>query len=174
MSNDTPETQAARCDDASAVIGRARRALSAVAAEMPWTLSPIFPETWPPSGKPVAMVYAYVTTVLPTSMERLEVYSPFLRLQILLTDASAPPEVSRFTPRSLGSERGDPRKATPEVMEQAAGPLLDAICAGVLPTAADAPRLRAAYREWIFEHGVLADELRAAAPAFFTWIAEGE
>jgi hypothetical protein len=107
-------------------------------------------------------------------MERWKVHSPFVRLQILLTDGSAAPEVSRFSPRSLGAERGDPRKATPEVMEQAAGPLLDAICAGVLPTAADAPRLRAAYREWIFEHGVLADELRPTAPAFFKWIAEGE
>lgn len=107
-------------------------------------------------------------------MERNEIMSPFIRIEVPLGDPIATPRLVRLDDvRRLGVWTVNRTRATAEIMEQAAVPLLEAICAGKLPPAADAARLRASYREWISVHGVLSDEMRRVAPAFFTWV-EGD
>ncbi len=175
MPNDTTKQAVSRCADPRDVLERARRAAEGPGADIGWDLSPILPGVWPPAGPPVAVLFAYVRTPLPTSTERWQVRSPFLRVDVPLTDASAAPSVTRLDARALSpAESGRTPRATPEAMEAAAAALLGALCAGAPPAPADEQRLRAAYREWAFEHGALADELRRLCPAFFSWLDTGE
>ena len=158
------------CATAAAVDAAARRAAAAAAPEMPATFSPILPIDWPPQGQPTAVIFGYVRTVLPTSTARWEVHAPFVRIDVALTGDSAVPRATRLEARTLGSERGGASTVSADAMEQAAEALLVAICQRRVPAAADAVRVRAAYRQWIVEHTVIADELRTTVPAFFSWL----
>ena len=171
VSDDTTRRQAGRCASAREVVEQAQRAAESAGADIGWGLSPLFPATWPPAGEPVALLFAYVRLPLPTSMERWEVQSPFLRVEVPLAEAAASPRLARLHPRPLTpSEAGRSQRATPEVMEQAAASLLHAICARSLPAPEDAKRVREAYRQWAFEHRALAVELRRHCPEFFAWL----
>ena len=173
MTKEVHKKRLESCGDPRSVINRAEQSLAAQAPDKVWQFSPIFPGTWPPAGELVAILYAYERFPLPTNTERWQVESPFLRLDVPLA-TTEPPRLTRLDARALGFENKPLMQATPEAMEQAAAPLLDAVCAGVLPAPADAARLRAAYRAWIFDHGALAAELQHAVPAFFKWVAEGD
>jgi hypothetical protein len=154
--------------DPRALIERVHREMDT--HELRGALSPIFPRTWPPAGEPVALVYLYGMVPLPTSVDRAWVDSPFARLEVPLADATAIPRLTHLEARRVGAWTVNRGRASREMMEQAAAPLLDAICAGRLPGPGDATRLRVAYREWALVHGALANELRGHAPEFFAWI----
>ena len=174
MATESPKGRVGACMDPPAVIGQAQQALAEQSSGMPGILSPILPGAWPPAGEPVAVLYAYVRNSLPTGTERWQVMSPFMRLEIPIADTHAKVRVGRLEARPLGVEGKPITQATPDVIGQAAAPLLWALCARAIPATEEAKKIRAAYRAWIVDHASLADELRRTDSAFLKWIEVSE
>jgi hypothetical protein len=161
------------CATPREVVARARAAVAAEAADTAWELTPLLPAKWPPSGDLVVTQFAYVRLALPTGIARWEVRSPFLRVDLPLAPRNAVPQLARLDARPLAPpEAALPHRASDAVMEQAAEPLLEALCARALPLSEAAARIREAYRAWSFEHATLAEELRPFCPSFFAWLDE--
>lgn len=172
--SDRPSTKpAVECSrDPLAVVARAQAALEL--QDLVGRLSPIFPGTWPPAGEQNAVIYAYNGQTLPAGMERNALSSPFARVEISLSDPSAVPRVVRLDVRTLGVWLVNKTRATPEIMDRAAAPMLEAICARKLPPPEDAVQLRANYREWARIHTLVSQEMRRLLPSFFSWVEEND
>jgi hypothetical protein len=131
-------------------------------------LSPPLPVAWPPTQEPAARLYAFRSEALPTGVIAYRSWSPHAVVTVPLRGGA--PTQQQLKTRVLGREDDHPATESGVSVERAADALLQALCRAEVPSGPEAEAIRAGYRAWAGSRPLVARELRAHAPAFFTWL----
>jgi hypothetical protein len=159
---------------------RAEAAARSASGDFLPQLTPPLPAVWPPAaGSRTAVYFGYTAIALPTSSNKRQVSSPYLKIEVDLT-GQAKPKISRMksTPLPVGDPplgaMTDADQKQVEARMQAAQTTLFRLItqAGVQshkPSASDATAIEAGYRDWMHAEPAIADLLKRKHAAFFRW-----
>lgn len=136
-----------------------------------YTLSPLFPNTWPPTSTSGLAVYAYASRH-GDILDGFHVAAPWAKV-IFSRDGAVKVEhlTSKLADIGIQGAKPLPPEFFPSALQkQTADDILKTLRTIPADQSPEALALRTYYRLWIKRNGVIAEPLRKHHPEFFAWL----